>query len=370
MTVCAKLGDAVLAAGAFLVPLLLLVTSCSDDERSAPPPAPRAVRVIEADPRSTELAAQASGRIQARYTSNVGFLVAGRLIAREVDLGAIVKPGDLLASLDPVDFQNKLVAAQSQVLAAQADIDQAAPQEARFRKLLVDGYATPAKYDEVLSALRSAQARMEATRANLRLAEDQVKYTRLLAPTAGAVTATGADPGQVVNAGQMVVQIARLDEREAVFSVSAQNAALAYPGMPVKVWVEGKPAELVDGSVREVAPNADPVTGTYTVKVALPHPSTDMRLGAVVVGRASVAGGGVVARIPATALLQTGARPQVWVVSQPESTVRKRPVEVLRYDADSVALSGGLNKGDLVVTAGVNSLSDGQKVRVQRASGS
>ena len=345
---------------------VLLLAACTE-ERHPTPALPRAVRVIEADPRAIGHSAQASGQIQPRYTSNVGFLVAGRLVSRNVDLGAVVKTGDLLARIDPVDFQNKIVAAQSQVAAAQADLDLATPEEARLRKLLNEGYTTRVRYEQALSALEGAKARMEGAQANLRLADDQMKYATLLAPTDGVVTATGADPGQVVSAGQMIVQIAKLEEREAVFAVSPQDAALAHPGMPVEVWLQDKPEERVSGTIREIAPSADPTTGTYTVKVTLPHPSPDMRLGAIVVGEATVAGG-IVTRIPATALLQTGERPEVWVVSQSDSAVRKRPVKVLRYDADSVTVSEGLAKGDLVVIAGVNSLADGQKVALQRTS--
>jgi RND family efflux transporter MFP subunit len=343
----------------------LLIAGCTEERNDAPPP-PRAVRVIEVAPQEAPLAsAEGTGRIEARNTASVGFLVAGRLVERSVDTGSTVKAGDLIARIDPTDFENKVTAAQSQVSAAQASVDQATPQEARMKKLLGDGFTTRAQYEAAQQALQGAQAQLEGAQANLKLAEDQLKYTHLLAPTDGAVTATGADTGQVVSAGQMIVQIAQQGEREAVFAVAPQQVGYAHVGMPVKVWLQDRPDETTTGPVREIAPNADPVTGTYEVKVSLPNAPDPMRLGAIVVGRAEVPGG-LMVRIPSTALLQTATEPQVWVVTRPDNVVKKRTVKVLRYDADSVVLADGLEKGDLVVIAGVNSLADEQKVSLHK----
>lgn len=344
---------------------LAVAGGCTPEDENNEAPPPRAVRVLEIDPQQVPLAAEATGRIEARNTASVGFLVAGRLVERSVDTGATVKAGDLIARIDPTDFQNKVTAAQAQVSAARANVDQATPQEARLRKLLGEGFTTRAQYEAAQQALQGAQAQLEGARANLKLAEDQLKYTQLLAPTDGVVTATGTDPGQVVSAGQMIVQIAQQGDREAVFAVAPRQVAYAHAGMPVKVWLQDRPDEATTGSVREIAPNADPVTGTYDVKVSLPNAPDAMRLGAIVVGHAEVPGG-LMVRIPSAALLQTAAEPQVWVVAVPDDVVKKRTVKVLRYDADSVVLADGLEKGDLLVIAGVNSLADGQKVSLQK----
>lgn len=286
------------------------LVACKEDKPAAAPPRP--ARVVEISPHDVAFSTRASGQIQARYVSNVGFLVSGRLISRNVDVGADIKAGALLARIDDVDYQNKLAAARSQVSAAQADVDQTMPQEARFRKLLADGYATQANYDQSLRALENAKASLVAAQANVRLAEDNLRYTTLLAPTDGAVTQTGADIGQVVPAGQMIAQISRLDEREAVFSVAARMASRGATGMKVKVWLQDNPSDVVEGTIREISPNADPVTGTYTVKVALPDAPASMRLGAVVVGHAEAQGGTPLVSVPPMAVLQTGASPQVW----------------------------------------------------------
>jgi len=349
--------------------IALSLAACKEDKPAPPPPRP--ARVVEISPHDIAFTASASGQIQARYVSNVGFLVSGRLISRNVDIGANVTAGTLLARIDDVDFQNKLAAARSQVSAAQADVDQAAPQEERYRTLLASGYATQANYDQSLRMLENAKAGLVAAQANLRLAEDNLRYTQLQAPTDGAVTQTGADVGQVVAAGQMVIQISRLDEREAVFSVAARDASRAVAGIKIKVWLQDDPSRIVEGSVREISPNADPVTGTYTVKVSLPDAPDSMRLGAIVIGQAQVAAGVLptMVSVPPMALLQTGDTAQVWVVSPEDDTVHKRPVTVTRYEAEQVYISKGLNRGDLVVVAGVNTLNEGQKIVPQKVSG-
>lgn len=347
----------------FVIPLI--IAGCTEESAEIPQP-PRAVRVMEIEPQQIPLAtAQGTGRIEARTTSDVGFLVAGRLLENRVTTGAAVAVGDLIARIDPTDFQNKATAAEAQVSAAQANVDQASPQEARFKKLLGDGFATRQQYEAAQQGLQGAQAQLSGAQANLKLAEDQLKYTQLLAPTSGIITATGPDVGQVISAGQMIAQIARDGERDAVFAVAPQHVGYAHTGMSVKVWLQDKPNEVTTGTIREIAPNADPVTGTYGVKVSVPDAPDGMRLGAIVIGHAEVPGG-IMVRIPSTALLQTATEPQVWVVSTPDNKVKKRPVKVLRYDADSIVLADGLEKGDLLVIAGVNSLSEGQKVSLQK----
>jgi RND family efflux transporter MFP subunit len=338
----------------------LLLGACEKHEAEAPPP-PRTVRVVTIHMVNPNAGGSASGVIQARYNAQVGFLVSGRLVSRAVDIGAVVKKGDVLAQIDPTDFKNKLVSAQSQVTAAQSQLAQAVPQEARQAKLLKDGFTTQVNYDQALNNLNAAKASLQSARANLQLAQDQVGYTTLKAESDGAVTATGADPGQVVNAGQMIVQISQLDPIEAVFSVSERAMAVVHPGTSVLVALQSTPDVAVHGPVREVSPIADPVTGTFTVKVSLPDAPPTMRLGAVVTGSVEIKGQSV-AEIPTTALLQNGDQPAVWVVSPQEKKVHRQVVKVENFGVNSVAITEGLKEGDIVVTAGINWLAEDELV--------
>jgi RND family efflux transporter MFP subunit len=334
-----------------------------EKQEAPPPPPPRMVRVVQVHLKAVELGGEASGLIDSRYSAQVGFLVGGRLINRSVDVGSIVKKGDVLAQLDPTDYQNKLTAAQSQVSAAESELVRAGRLEQAQRTLLNQkrGYTTQTAYDQSLNALNSAKARLQEAQANLRLAKDQVGYSTLKADTEGAITAVGADSGQVVAPGQMIVTISQLSAREGVFSVGEQVAAEVPVGLPVRVALQSDPTVGVNGSVREISPRADPVTGTYTVKVSLPDAPDAMRLGAVVIGTVE-AQGNVVAILPATAVFDTNGQPTVWIVSRKDLVVQRHPITADRFETDTVTVSKGLNNGDLVVTAGVHRLAEGQKV--------
>ena len=270
--------------------LPVLWRAVKQGQETAAPPAVRPARVAVVTPHKLELVAQGAGRIEARYVSQVGFEVGGRLISRNVDIGTVVTKGQKLAALSATDFQNKVIAAEADLATARATLTRVAGQEERDRILADKGYTPRSVYDESLKSLRSAEAAVQAAEANLRIAQNQLNYTQLLAPNDGVVTATGADPGQVVEAGQMVVEISRDAEREAVFAVAGADVARATPGMPVKVWLQAQPEVAVTGSVREISPVADSTTGTYEVRVALPSAPREMRLGAIVVGRAEAEG--------------------------------------------------------------------------------
>jgi RND family efflux transporter MFP subunit len=158
----------------------------------------------------------------------------------------------------------------------------------------------------------------------------------------------------------MVVEISRNRELEAVFAVAGEHVSHATFGMPVRVWLQGRPDIVVTGTVRQISPEADSTTGTYEVRVALPSPPPEMRLGAVVVGRAETEGPQVIS-VPSNALLQSGDGPQLWIVGE-DGTVHRRAVEILKFSADFVVVTRGLAEGEKIVIAGVNSLAEGQAV--------
>jgi RND family efflux transporter MFP subunit len=342
-----------------LITAFLLIGACKQ-EAAKPPPAPRLVRAIVVTPNVLSAASDTVGDVEPRRTGNLGFQIGGRLIERLVDTGATVRKGDVLARLDSADQKNRVLSAEAQVRAAQASVDQAVPLEARYRQLLSTGVSTPQRYEEAKKQLQRSNDELADAQAQLAFAEDQLRYAQLVAPHDGVVLSTGADPGQVVNAGQMVIQIADPSEREGSFAVADTVIGSAYVGLPVKVRLKSDPSISTLGKIREISPNADPVTRTYGVRVTLPDPPDAMRLGTIVIARPEVASEEVI-RIPAGALLQTGA-PCVWVVEGTDRVVHKRPVKLLRFDTDAVVVAEGLKQGDIVVTAGINSLADGQKV--------
>jgi RND family efflux transporter MFP subunit len=189
-----------------------------------------------------------------------------------------------------------------------------------------------------------------------------VSFTKLKADAPGIVTATGPRAGEVVQAGQTIVRLARQDGRDAIFDVPAQLIRSAPPDPEIVVTLADDPAVTAIGRVREVAPQADPVTRTFEVKVGLTDAPEAMRLGATVNGSIELDATSAI-EVPATALTKFNGQPAVWIVDPSTQTVSMRNIDVLRYEPATVAVSHGLDSGEIVVTAGVQALHPGQKVR-------
>ena len=328
----------------------------------------RPVRTVVVDPKPIDDDRQAVGDIRPRQESDIGFRIAGKIVSRSVEVGVSVKKGDLLARLDDQDYQNKLKSADADVASALAVLNEAKGAEDRLRQLLSSGNTTRSNYDAALKNLRSAEAKLESARASLALAKDQLAYTELRADFDGIVTAVSAEPGQVVNTGQMVVKLALPNEKDAVFAIAESAFRDKKPDERPEIIVAllSNPSIKAEGVVREVSPVADQATRTYQVKVTLKPPHDQFRFGSSVIGRLKAVTAPVVV-LPGAALFDKGGKPAVWVFTPATSSVALRPVVVSRYEADRVIIAEGLNKGDIVVTAGVNRLREGQKVRLAQS---
>ena len=347
-----------------LLTLLLVLAGCKPEDV---PVESRLVRTLVVNPKPIGEDRHAIGEVKPRYESDLSFRVAGKVLSRLVDVGAWVKQGDTLATLDTQDYQNRLRSAEADVSSAEAALVNAQGTEARQAKLLKDGWTPKATYDGALHNLQAAEARLKAAKANLDLTRDQLNYTTLRADFDGVITAVGAEAGQNVNAGQMVVKLARPDDKDGVFNIA--ETALTEIGttqIDVVVWPLSNPELAVEGVVREVSPVADPVTRTYTVKVTLKNPPPQLRFGMSIGGRLKGQAALAVA-LPLSALFEKDGSPAVWVLDQQSSSLNLRPITVARYEANAAVVASGLVKGDIVVTAGVNTLTVGQKVRLAAA---
>src|SRR5207342_1288167 len=244
-----------------LLTLLVVLAGCKPEDA---PTALRMVRTLVVDTKRINEDRQAIGEVKPRYESDVSFRVAGKVLSRRVDVGAWVKQGDTLASLDTQDYQNRLRSAEADVRSAEAALVEAQATEARQAKLLKDGWTPIATYDTALRNFRAAEAKVHAVKANLDLTRDRLNYTELKADFDGVITAVGAAAGQNVNAGQLAVKLARPDDSDGVFSIAETaftDASNAHLG--VVVWPLSNANLTVEGRVREISPIADVATRTY-----------------------------------------------------------------------------------------------------------
>ncbi|MGH8139632.1 MAG: efflux RND transporter periplasmic adaptor subunit [Steroidobacteraceae bacterium] len=348
-----------------LFTLVACALSASGCGRHAPPTSPvaRPVQTVVIRYGAAGEPVSLSGQIQAQNQNNLAFRIGGRLIDRAVSVGNAVSVGQLVARIESQDAKNAARSAEADLAAAHATLVQARNNEGRYRSLVSTGVVSRAQYDDAQQQLASAQSRVSAAEASVRSAHDNVSYTELRSNAAGVVTAIGAEPGEVVQAGQMVVQVAQKGGKDAVFNVPATLMRESPRNPAVRIELADDPSITSTGHVREVSPQADPATGTYVVKVALDSPLDTMRLGATVTGSMTLSAQPVVS-IPGAALIQIDGKPAVWVVDPATRKVGMRIVTIMRYDASSAIISSGLKNGDIVVTAGTHALHPGQTVRL------
>ena len=342
--------------------VLVALAACERQEEAAPEPV-RPVRVVTAEPQQGGQTVTLTGRVQAEDEVSLAFRIGGRMIERLVNVGDPVEGGQLVARLQSETQRNAVQAARAEVAAAIGQVTTTRTDYERQENLLRQGFTTRVRYDQALQAWEEARARLDAAEARLAIAEEELAYTELFADAQGVVTARGAEPGEVVAAGQMIVQLARQGGRDAVFDVPERIIQQAPPDPEIIVTLATDPSVEATGHVREVAPQADPVTRTFEVKIGLIDPPPAMRLGSTITGRMQI-GKRAGMELPSSALTAADGEPAVFVVDPATGIVELRPVDVARYDLASVVVADGLAGGDLVVTAGVQALRPGQQVRL------
>ena len=354
-----------LRASALLI-LIVAVTLAGCGEEVSRAPEPRPVRAVIVQHHAEGEPVSLTGQIHAEDQTDLAFRINGRMIERRVNVGDVLSAGEVIARLDEQNQQNMLRSAEANLSSAEAARVQARLTFKRQQQLLKDGWTPRARFDEAEQALRTTEAQVDSAHAQLRIAQDQLSYTVLLADGPGTVTAVGAEAGEVVSAGQMVVQLARQGGLDAVFDVPEQLIRTGPRDPAVEIALANDAEVKATGRVREVAPQADSETRTFQVKVGIIDPPEGMRLGATVTGRIKLSAPPGV-EVPASALTEAEGRPAVWVVDPQSETVSLRHVDVVRYDPASVVISKGLETGEIVVIAGVQSLRPGQTVRLLEA---
>ena len=323
----------------------------------------RPVRTVVAGSKAHESSGVVTGQVTAHAYVNASFRVPGKLLQRLVSAGSAVKAGQLLARLDDTVFKDSYTSAKAEVSSAMAVLEMAEKLEKRRSNLLQSKAVSQNDYDEALRQLKSARAELESAEAKARIAKEQLDYTQLKAEADGIVTDRLVEVGEVVTAGQAVFRIGQNKLKDALFEMPEDiiRGGLAL-GQKIETCLDRNRDVCATASVYEIAPEADPVTRTYQTKAVLENDASKMLLGSTVVGRFSFTQKPNL-QIPASALTMFEGKPAVWLVDPSTQSVGLRPVAIAQYTTDDIVLSNGLKSGDRVVTAGVQSLRQAQKVR-------
>ncbi|NQW54237.1 MAG: efflux RND transporter periplasmic adaptor subunit [Rhodospirillales bacterium] len=350
----------VLAGGAFAA---FSFTSTAARVTAASEPVIRPARVAEITYRRQSQALLLAGTVVPRIESTLGFRVSGKIVQRAVDLGAIVKPGDVIASLDPSDYKLAVDNARAALASADADHSRARADHERYLNLRGSTAFVPQTLDQRQSLSSTAQARVDQAKSQLASAENNLAYTVLRADTAGVVTAVQAEVGQVMAQGQGVVRVARTDELEIVVGVPEHRLKVVRenPSASFELWSD--PGRRHAARLRELSPSADPVTRTYAARFSVIDPPEFIGLGMTATLGFERPDAAPVAEVPLSAIFQRGTQPAVWVVNRDTGTVELRPVVIARWRDDTAAILSGVREGELIATAGVHKLESGQKVK-------
>ncbi|EIM29443.1 efflux RND transporter periplasmic adaptor subunit [Microvirga lotononidis] len=338
-----------------------LLAACQE-QKHAVAPAPRPVLSVVVTPQAGRIAGFA-GTVEPRYKSDHGFRVLGRIVSRDVNVGDVVRKDQRLATLDPVAYQLAVRSAQSDLASATARLENASATETRQRTLLEQKIANQAQFDAARQARETAEAGVTRARADLDKAVEQLGYTELRADFDGVITAAEVELGEVVQPGQTVVTVARPDIREAVIDLPENVGQGLRPGARFEIALQLDPSVRAAGTVREIAPQADPATRTRRMRITLDAPPESFRLGTTITATAVTQAPADI-ELPSSALLEQDGRTMVWTVDPATGTVSTQEVTVAARDGSSIRIQDGIAPGMRVVTAGVHSLTPNQPVKI------
>ncbi|WP_294138583.1 efflux RND transporter periplasmic adaptor subunit [Sphingomonas sp.] len=346
---------------AIAVPILLggVLTGCGTAEPD-PRTQPSLVRVTTptvADDAKREF----TGIVAARVQSDLGFRVGGKVVARMVNAGQVVRRGQPLMRVDGADLALATRAALGTVDAARARAMQTAADERRFRDLVGAGAVSASAYDQAKAAADSARAQLSAARAQARVARNETDYATLLADADGTVVETLAEPGQVVTAGQIVVRVARSGPREAL----VQLPETLRPPLSSVARARTFDGSTGNATLRQLADSADPASRTFEARYALGGAAARAPLGSTVTIAFALPGKSTGMEIPLGALRDTGRGPGIWIVRDGATpTVAWHAVQVSAVGEETATITSGLAPGERFVAMGAHMLHQGQRVRI------
>lgn len=347
----------------------LVAVGCSE------PPVPetvlRPVRTTTVEASDGDRLRLFAGVARAGLESELSFRVAGTIARLPAVVGGEVERGELLAALDPADYELRVQEALAALAQAEAAARNAEADYDRVRALYENNNVSRRELDAARAGSESSAAAVEAAAKRLEQARRQLAYTRLSSPVAGTVAARNVELNENVQAGQTVVLLTAGAQPEVAVSLPEQLIADVAIGQPVEVTFPALPEARFDAVVTEVASAAVGAATTFSVVVQLLDADPDIRSGMAAevafrftAGRPRDRDGGRV-MVPIVAVGEDREGRYVFVLEEAgdgEGVVRRRGVAVGELTADGIEILDGLEPGERIVTAGVRRLSDGERV--------
>lgn len=349
---------------------LMMNAGCSDHDKPTQAVA-RPVKVFRIEQNAVAGARSFAGEVRARIETPLSFRVAGKLLERKVDVGDSVRKGQLLAVLDGNDYRLAVQGLKAQLASSQADSNFMRDDLVRYRELLAQQVISPPEFERHETAYTTARERTTALEAQLAEALNQLSYTELHADRDGVVTALVVEAGQVLAAGQAVVTLAQLDEKEIHFDVPEHRLTEIKSQQAVNVSLWANDERLLKAKIREIASAADPASRTYRVKATLLEGLEAAQLGMTATVHIDAKTASHIA-IPLSAVYTPQNQPDhpsVWLIDEQAATVKSVLVRLGETLAGERIAVEGLAAGQLLVSAGVQRLAEGQAVRLPEQTG-
>jgi multidrug efflux system membrane fusion protein len=338
-----------------IITLLLLIGGCAKPVEKAEDIRP--VRAMTLTNGNSDVIAEYPGEVRPRVESRLGFRVGGKIVARKVDPGAIVKRGQVLMQLDPQDLQLVQAQADAGLKAADSNLALARAELGRYQDLRAKNFVSQAVLDAKETAYKAAQSSRDQAFAAHRTQSNQTGYTTLVSDVDGVVTSVDGEVGQVVAAGSPVVRVAQAGDKEIVIGIPENKVETLRRISDVRVRIWSNPDDVLAGKVRELSPIADAATRTYTAKISIPNAPAEVRLGMTAYVSFADKTPNAMIKVPLSALFQEKAGTAVWVVDG--GTVKLTRVQVFGPSGNDILLASGVAPGQTIVTAGVNMLKPG-----------
>ena len=356
-----------------LAGMLVILALGACKEKAVPPDPVRIVRAMQVAGPDEFMRRSFPGLASASTEVNLSFRVGGPLISRPVSVGDMVEVGDIVASIDPRDFEVRLESVRGQLERAEAALDYAQTEYDRILRIREQdpGATSELALDTALRERNVQKANVRSLEAGVMTAEDQLGYTQLKAPFAGRVVATYVENFEDVLPKRPIVRI--LDRARIEFGISIPEGMIGYAPYVEEIMIrfDAIAGREFPATVKEIGEEATQATRTYPVTLVMDHPD-DVEILAGMAGDARITSrppqfeeAGIA--IPATAVFSDGSSSDtfVWVCDMSSRTLKRRKVEARHFSDTGLSVQSGLSAGEWVVVAGVHTAKEGQEVRIE-----